>query len=72
MAVKYDRSKNYSWNSEDEFTLKGREIEAIGLLVRVLQSEPEYKKFQLVQRLGESIDTIFERNINLLEEIPDK
>lgn len=69
MEKTYDPNKNYQWDAEDEFILKGKEVEAISLLVRVLQSEPEYKKFLLIQKTSTFIENLFKRNANVLEEI---
>jgi predicted secreted protein len=69
MAAEFKPNTAYQWSSDTEFSISGKEFEALGLLVRTLQNEPEYQKYQMVNTASILIDEILKKNIDKIQEM---
>lgn len=69
---KFNPTSSYQWQVDDKFIVTGKELEILNFTIKILQSRSEYKEFLLIQQAGKFLDKVFERNIDLLEEVEPK
>ena len=61
--MKYDRSKEYSWQPEDRFEITGVELGVLSQTFRAILGTPEAAKILLAQQGNMAIEEILSRGV---------
>jgi hypothetical protein len=70
--MNYDRSKQYTWNTDDMFEISGTELGMISKFLRAILSTEEAAKIMLAQQSDIAVQSIISRAVEAgkIEEAP--
>lgn len=60
---KFDPSKRYQWDEQDEFTVTGAEIDAWNRAINVMVANPEFQQFLHVQKAAIAMQNFLKESV---------
>jgi hypothetical protein len=72
--LKYNPSAKYEWNSEDNFTITGKEVEDINNALKAAASTPDFQRFAALYQGLVSFNNFFKELVEdgLVREIKEE
>lgn len=70
----YDRNKQYSWKSDQEFVITGRELGLLSYTAKTILSTEAARQVLLAKEVNDFVDAIIKKGVesDLMTEIPEE